>query len=1355
MKRIFTLLFLVMSFSTITSVYAQVISLKGKIILKDKNGVVDPRGGEGVYVFMFNTAEDAKDFTAQYKNSPTGVIRAQHVTADVKGEFTCSLLAGGHIVIYNPSTKKDPINRKVSASDEGRIMEFVFSDDGITLDNVDVNAKKIQVSGPKARKARAFGKTITWTCDNMLIENQANHDSRLVIQPYAIDCLTEDTIKLMHPFVLEGNEYHNIQNRRMGYDYFVNDSVSPFYIDTLTVSKKPLQFTATLVFEKPDPNRSYFCTAKMWLEDYTHVYWDTEGEFGSCFVSNPFKFINFHLSGGAMSLDPNEFYESPTSELRENNKSLQIQFPVGKYTISDTPENNRQMSALLDDLQSYGDRLAQVKVIGYASPDGVYDKNLKLAADRANSVMQVIRNGVNSRKVQLPPVQSVVCTWNDVADSLVARGYNTEAEELRGYVAGGTNAYQRIREMFIYDTVISEILSNQRKMYCSYMYSLRSQLKPEEALQAYRQGKSSNNGSKIRFSHGDWFNILSMSTDSLEQRQIVDQAYKEITTTESGYQYNAFAAYVANRKALNIIAASGADTTILKPFIDYSAGANVVKPISFYNTATYVVNRPAILANQAIMYMRLGDPMMAEFLVSKLPDDEPIKKEIGSYVDMTNWILRMDDPAMTDQERNKGRDGFDFVCQQDPVNNAILKAELWDDLGYDRSYVTDLVKNNLSDEDARKWYLLGVLKSNDLITTDFYDEDDATMEKPEFVANMEKAISMNPSYARFYASEANISKEVFARYPIKGAALPKKEVDSSTPKASVGNGLEKYQLETRWRESDDPFRNRWYDHMWLEGGAGIENVHTDTKATFNPAFTLNLGAGKQLHPFHSVRLAFQTAFSTRIEGERYYQLGAHVDYMFSLSQYLMGYNPDRIVDISAVLGAGGSFSKFAKNDWQTSPEFYSALNFKFRTGPYGYIGVEPYVAYKRNGTMPFASNWKKMDVNFGLMVSYISYLNSNNTFKRPEVKTQEWRAPWFFEAGNGITYINGRDGGQKYGHDISLTVGKWFSPMIGVRGGFLTSDDIYQTEGLKHNHRVLTAFKFDALFNPLGTARYFSWDDKFGFFGFAGMNVGSLGRVEDGEEKQFTSYQGTVNVSGGVHLSYRLSSDLHIFVEPRYTYFYGLKHDVRNPNEWSANIGLSMYIRSKDFRAQDNKEVDIDLEQDETGWRAGAAGGFSLLHFNHACYNKKSGIYMNGIAYGEYHYNPFSAIRFSWENFFHRQYFYSEKAKNEYTKNANNSLVAVDYELNLSNALSGYRTDRRFQLEMFAGLGLGFLPEMKNFRPLVNGGVKLSAKVNEHIRVVAMPSVYAVYKMKYPLSVVTPGPWYCFETLNFGVEYKF
>ncbi len=1356
MKRFLILLIAVLSFSAF-DLQAQVVNLKGKIILKDRNGVVDARGGEGAYVFIFNTAEDAKDFISEYKNSPTGVIRAQHVAADHNGEFSCSVLSGGHIVIYNPSTKKDPINHTVKSSDEGRKLEFTFADDGITLQGVDVNAKKILTSGPKARKARGFGKYLTWTCDNMLVANQANHDSRLVVQPYAIDCQTEDTIQLMPAFVIEGTEYHNIQRRRMDYDYSKNDSVANYFIDTLTVSKDELSFTKTLVFEKPDPNRSYYCTAKMWLEDYSHVYWETEGEFGSCFVSNPFKFMNFKLSGGEMPLDPDEFFEVPTSELRENNKSLQIQFPINRSEMADTEANQQQMEALLRDLHSYGNRLAQVRVIGYASPDGNYERNQKLAADRAQSVMQVIRRSVDSRKVQLPPGQAVVCTWDDEADSLVARGFVTDAEELRGYAKEGGSVMAKVKNMIIFDTVIDQILQNQRKMYCSYMYSLNSQLTAEDAVRYYRTNPAYGEGGQYRFSHGDWFNIIANTTDSLEQKKIIDRVYREITKTETGYEYNAFAAYVANRKALDVIRAGGADTTILKPFIDYAAGANVTKPISYFNKSTYVINRPAILANQAVMFMRLGDSPMAEFLVSKLTGDMPIKKEVGSYIDMMNWVLRMDDPALTDEEREKGREGFAFVCEQDSVNNAILKAELYDDLGYDRKYVTDLVKNNLKDDDARKWYLLGMLKSKDAIVDDGEDVN----EQPEFVGYMEKAIAMNPAYARYYASEANIPKAVFERYPIKSAPKAFQQNVSDQP-ISIGNGLERYKLEHRWRPQDAPFRNKFFDHMWLEGGFGMEFSHQKSvdPELNNPLRAIGnfyFGIGKQLHPFHSIRLMAQAGYSKRKNNlMNYFVYGGRLDYMFSLSQYIYGYNPDRVFDVSAVFGAGMTISKVEDSDFFSSPVLYAGLNFKIKTGPYGYLSFEPNIALHRD-VYDLAQGWSKVDVTQGMTITYQAYLNSNNTFDRPEVKNQKWRAPWFIEAGNGIDILRAHQPDSntpRPGHDITFSIGKWLSPMLGIRAGFTAISSTFATDDTYNYHRMTAGLRADAMFNPFGASKNFSWDNPVGFYLFGGGYVGRMGRVRTDFEKE----RATVGAASmGAHLWVKLENDLQFFVEPRYSYIRGRETNVYAPMEFSVNFGLSMYLRSQHFRAQDTKEVNALLDQDEKGWRAGVAGGISLLTFSNFSYAKKPATYIQGVAYGEYHFDDFNAFRLSYEHMYHRTWMEYKADGNQYTMSADPSFLMLDYMVNLTNLFGGHRTDRRFQLGLFGGPGLGLNPGFKNPSFALNGGAKLSAKMSDHLRIVFLPTVYFGYKMKYiyGLPTVTPKSFRYFETVNVGVEYKF
>ena len=60
--------------------------------------------------------------------------------------------------------------------------------------------------------------------------NYGASNRRLIMQPYIMDCTTEDIVNYMPPVVMDGPEYGLTQDRRMAYD-IKNDKLAP-YINT-------------------------------------------------------------------------------------------------------------------------------------------------------------------------------------------------------------------------------------------------------------------------------------------------------------------------------------------------------------------------------------------------------------------------------------------------------------------------------------------------------------------------------------------------------------------------------------------------------------------------------------------------------------------------------------------------------------------------------------------------------------------------------------------------------------------------------------------------------------------------------------------------------------------------------------------------------------------------------------------------------------------------------------------------------------------------------------------------------------------------------------------------------------------
>lgn len=792
----------------ISKLWAQRIDVKGRVEIVGKNTerkkIYTPAGG--CFIFWFNTKEDAREFKKKYPKRPEGgqTIDANYIQTNEDGSFSLTMLVGGSIIVYHPDTKDKPEICDIMSKHHNELLSIQFEDNGgYTLGETVVKGKRKQLPTPQPKKARVFGDKCSWTCVFPIPEGYGRKDGRLIIQPYAMDCQSEDTVACLTPLVLEGNEYHNLQDRRKGFRYNPNDPLCTYY-DTLCSLTDTNSVSITRYFIRPDVNKLYYCTGDELFGDYTHVYHEDIGfVFGSCYVSQPFKFLDMNFGYNDIPLDKDEFYERPTNRLIEQHRDLQLKFVVGKADLTQDSINIKTMDQLVQELKSYGNLLAQVTIIGCASPDGRLETNMSLARKRAELSRSILLKYVNSRKVQIPPVETKVYTWDDVADSLDMRGYSEEAVAIRN-ASNPSAAYSVAKSLPIYTEIIGQILDNQRIMKCSYMYSQKGLLEPEEAVRYYYTNPDFQPGGSEIFTNGDYFNLLTLIKEPAEQRKIVERAYKE-NISRSGFKYNAFAAYLANRMALYAIADGVPDTILLKPFIDLGcSGCDLSRSISFMESSTWKVNRRQIMANQAIMYLKAGFSNYAEMYIGFLPDTSSVKSEMKHYLNMIDYFMQFDDENCDEEIKRRGEEGLIHVMNTNPKNKAILTAELHEELNIKIEDALALVDSLLSDDDAVKWYLKGMLMSgmagvepvpgdgfvkltdaeeNALIASDYpkyleYLELEEIHEQrlkdfkdgnetPHFLAYFQHCFDMNLKYEKYYATEGNIAKSIFEKYPYK------------------------------------------------------------------------------------------------------------------------------------------------------------------------------------------------------------------------------------------------------------------------------------------------------------------------------------------------------------------------------------------------------------------------------------------------------------------------------------------------------------------------------------------------------------------------------------------------------------
>lgn len=740
------------------TVYKQMKSLQGNAA----------RQGLAVTVYVFDNKKDAKKQADKYRasirelGSTFSIESNDQVMPDYEGHFEADVNANGALVVVNEyEVKLVNITSKLNYE-----IGFADTNSGILIDQVNVLEKRKGVNFQELPPVDD-GPALHWNVNLGLPPYYMTRHRRLIFQPCAIDCQTEDTIQWLEPVVVEGPAYHRNQKNRKTFDFNRNDSLAPYYIgyDSIKDSEE-FAFHWESTYAKPDPDKSYKWGSTLVLEDYTHVLLRDPDHQGTCNSRKPWKMLDVSMAMKNIDLNP-QYYELARAKLRQVPRDLQLTFVVGKDELTSDSTNQILLKQLVEELRSYGRSLMNLTVQGTASPEGSLELNTTLANKRARKALQLIGSSISSAGLSVKDAK--VYTWNDVADSLDARGQKLEAEELRGYAKSNDKA--SIGRMMVANPAIKQIMENQRLMKCSYTIRLNKVLDPKEAVWAYYHDPDYREGGNGVFSNGDYYNLFHEITDSAELRKLTFRAYKENMVRKTA-KYSPFAAYLANRVACYAIQDDSVDTKILEPFIDFRSGLEVQRPISFDNSYMYTVNRKEIVANQAIMYFKASKLAEASYLAAKLPNTDEYR-DIKMFTDLETLYFKQN---KTPEEQQRAQTAFDYVLNSSQSNNVVLKFELSPELGYKMEDLKPLV-DSLPASNPRKWYMLGVIAANDPnisgdnfmeLVAKYGAEEALRMQEdptPAHLAYFQHSFDMEPKYLKYYNTDANIDDAVRKKYP--------------------------------------------------------------------------------------------------------------------------------------------------------------------------------------------------------------------------------------------------------------------------------------------------------------------------------------------------------------------------------------------------------------------------------------------------------------------------------------------------------------------------------------------------------------------------------------------------------------
>ena len=637
----------------------------------------------------------------------------------------------------------------------------------------------------------------------------------------------------------------------------------------------------------------------------------------------------------------------------------------------------------------------------------------------------------------------------------------------------------------------------------------------------------------------------------------------------------------------------------------------------------------------------------------------------------------------------------------------------------------------------------------------------------------------------------------------------KNDTITNLPKSRGERDYGSYKLDKRYIADGDSTL-KWYRNLSVVIGAGMEQMIPPSKDYHFDALTqARLGLGIQLNKYNSMRVLARASMGYQKKYDRQFAMaGLQLDYLFDWTSYFDGYKADRLFGISSVLGAGFQRSGLNMSGRRgNSAEIHGGVQLQFYTGPHGMLNIEPYVGCATDKMdLSESRNWRKYDAFYGINLNYVYYFSnhlSRAARMRLTGKTDSilvsWQAPWFFELSGGPNLFDGTDLpiGETLGHNVTASVGKWFSPVIGLRASALLRTMTWRKETkevppITYVTQYNTQYyggRMEALFNPFGFLKNFSWDAPFGAYLFVGGEYGFFMK----EQSVKTLHCHSEAYTAGIHLSARLSDGLSVFVEPRLMHnvykipYTNVQWNKRfSDNSYGLNVGLTATTVAPRFRQKLPKDS-IQFHH----LQFGIGGGINLRQEGTVIEGDRA-FPLNAHAFAEYYFSSVSGVRLGFDFMVHPRSTMSSftdynmevpeagyapvKRSGQWNHSYRIGFLSLDYAMDLGRALAGYKPHQRFSLEGFMGPALVFLfgeggtldgkelllsgHEARLMEKIdgkmsfaINAGLKLSAHLTNHWSLTLTPQLNYVPNMRVQDMPLTYRSF--FETLDVGVQYGF
>ena len=543
---------------------------------------------------------------------------------------------------------------------------------------------------------------------------------------------------------------------------------------------------------------------------------------------------------------------------------------------------------------------------------------------------------------------------------------------------------------------------------------------------------------------------------------------------------------------------------------------------------------------------------------------------------------------------------------------------------------------------------------------------------------------------------------------------------------------------------------------FLQLGGGRMAINDTHRHDPDPLYLMHLRLGRQFNTVSSLRLGVEGAlgFIPQAAENTFYnstnaRIAFEADYLYSLSSHLLGYRPDRLLDVSAMVGIGGAYSKLFRSDMDDwSSEFNTAstsifgkagFQFKFLAGPQAALAIEPYVMASTRGIDLVRSEHEfySYRMGWGFDIAFIQYFGNHLTpthhdgdFRRHYTRRQRFfagdvpswllRRPLFAGMQTGVAGVSGdgRTFNKSAGVGQRAYIGWWMSPAIGIRAlvGF---ENMKWQENEHASLRDFISYRHGALsllVNPFGLMRRATYAAPVGITLLAGYEGGWAAREEGRQGFPAFGYH------LGANLWLRLTDGLKLTVEPQYTVLTH-KNDASRAsidNLTRASIGLEFTFNNPSFppiASQQNVSTPFGLQN----YFIGISGGRNFTPRYYQDNSRVRDYIKSALLTAGYEYTPRHTLRLSAE--YMTDVFY---ANHEYDRQ-HRVMATIGYQHNLLHTQfniqnTKYKIHRPWALCVNIGPTIAFGGD----KPVMglNGGAQLSYRLSTQFSLFLAENLY-------------------------------